>query len=609
MEEKKRQPGEPVHEDRLSTGEEAVENTSGAAGEPSGNVPEQAGGPAGNEGSAQQPAQVEEKTETDAEHPEDRQPGSDDRKDRAFDTMELRLFDQLDTSVNADPSKPEDSAPSARAAEPTGEGPDRKEGEPGTSTDAAGEPENSPTQKDERDTVSESGKAPIASDQPAGEGSREAEVAAKPADDEPVADGGGDKASDQDHEPVAGEDGEKATGDGSGSAPAEGSKTERKESEPVAARKASEPDPASEKKDNREDTGVITAIKREIRNTPKPKKMLVGTIAVAMVLAGVAGFSAYADSSGVSLPEQKPQAQQPAKQPAKLMLTHSGQSFELDLYTMGYDGKNPDSIDQGKLRKWLDDVKDQVTVQPQNAKRKKITSQITPEKPGLKMDVKTVESWLLNLGALINKPTEIPMLEVEPSVTAADLQQVDQKLIGKYTTRFDPGNVNRTTNIKLASKAIDGLILMPGEVFSFNKVVGPRTAARGYKPAPVIVKGEYSEGIGGGICQVSSTLYNSVDEANLRIVQRRSHSKEVTYVPPGRDATVSWGGPDFKFKNNLNKPVLIRIKISGSRLTVYTYTVPGAKVARKKVPEAPESFSTIQVDPNKPTDDLPKSEQ
>jgi vancomycin resistance protein YoaR len=100
-----------------------------------------------------------------------------------------------------------------------------------------------------------------------------------------------------------------------------------------------------------------------------------------------------------------------------------------------------------------------------------------------------------------------------------------------------------------------------------------------------------------------------VDEANLKIVQRRSHSKEVTYVPPGRDATVSWGGPDFKFRNNLNKPVLIRIKISGSHLTVYTYTVPGAKVARKKVPQAPESFSTIQVDPNKPTDNLPKTGQ
>lgn len=92
-----------------------------------------------------------------------------------------------------------------------------------------------------------------------------------------------------------------------------------------------------------------------------------------------------------------------------------------------------------------------------------------------------------------------------------------------------------------------------------------RTPDKGYMKAPVIVRGELSEGVGGGICQVSSTLFNAVDRAGLEIVQRYSHSRRVPYVPPGRDATVSWGGPDLRFQNKYNQPVLIRAKQHGGR--------------------------------------------
>lgn len=342
------------------------------------------------------------------------------------------------------------------------------------------------------------------------------------------------------------------------------------------------------------------------------KKVLAAGIAASLILLGTLGVGAYAFDAfdpNANAPEaQAPAKPKPKPKPAKLQLYLENDKFELDLRTIGYNGEDVSTIDQEKLRSWLEEVNKKVYQPAQNAEMKRLGDEITPEKPGRKMDVKAVEAWLSDLKPLINKPQEIPMIPLEPLVTAEDLRQVDEKLIGDYRTKFDGSNVNRTTNIRLAARAINGLILMPGEKFSFNKVVGPRTAARGYKKAAVIVKGEFSEGIGGGICQVSSTLFNSVDEAGLRIVARYHHSAEVTYVPPGRDATVSWGGPDFKFRNNLNKPVLIKIKVGANSITVYTYTVPGAKVHKKKVEDAPESFKTIKVDPDKPTDQLPKTD-
>ncbi|WP_062047010.1 VanW family protein [Bacillus sp. JCM 19034] len=115
-------------------------------------------------------------------------------------------------------------------------------------------------------------------------------------------------------------------------------------------------------------------------------------------------------------------------------------------------------------------------------------------------------------------------------------------------------------------------MLFPGEVFSFNTTVGKRTIERGYLPAPIIIRGELSEGVGGGICQVSSTLFNAVDLAHLKVIQRYSHSKQVPYVPPGRDATVSWYGPDFSFQNNYNQPILIRSFVSGGQMTISLFS-------------------------------------
>lgn len=112
---------------------------------------------------------------------------------------------------------------------------------------------------------------------------------------------------------------------------------------------------------------------------------------------------------------------------------------------------------------------------------------------------------------------------------------------------------------------------MPGETFSYNSTVGERTAARGYKEAGVYLNGEVTTGLGGGICQVSSTLYNAILLANLEIVERSNHTFKPSYVPAGQDATVSWGSPDFKFKNNRNYPVRISASTSNGTIVFNVY--------------------------------------
>jgi vancomycin resistance protein YoaR len=308
------------------------------------------------------------------------------------------------------------------------------------------------------------------------------------------------------------------------------------------------------------------------------KKVFVIMVSATILLAGMYSLSRYAldEKANTSL-SALVKAEKPTPKPAFIKLTLDGQTYALNLSKIGYDGKNVKTIDQRKWQAWLEEVKKSVDQPAQNASMKKLGMPITLEKAGREMDEEIVNSWLADIASIIDKPQSIPMVSTQPSVVVADLEQVDKKLLGSYRTVFDGRDANRTTNIQLAAAAIHNLILLPGQAFSFNEVVGERTTARGYKLAKIIVKGEYSEGIGGGICQVSSTLFNSIDRAGLWSTRRYSHSKKVAYVPPGRDATVSWGGPDYRFINDLNKPIVIKIRVTTRSLTAKVYTVPGAK--------------------------------
>lgn len=169
------------------------------------------------------------------------------------------------------------------------------------------------------------------------------------------------------------------------------------------------------------------------------------------------------------------------------------------------------------------------------------------------------------------KEDEIDLLvePLLPEITTEDVKNMGVKeIIASFTTEFNPGDANRSSNIALAGSSIDHTLLAPGEVFSFNETAGPYSSDRGFKSAPVFRQGRVTTGVGGGVCQVSTTLYNVSLLAGLEIVERYSHSLPVWYVPLARDASVSYGGADLRFKNSLNNHIYIRMTTSKERGTI-----------------------------------------
>ena len=184
----------------------------------------------------------------------------------------------------------------------------------------------------------------------------------------------------------------------------------------------------------------------------------------------------------------------------------------------------------------------------------------------------------------------IPLTVTEPEMTTEELDKsLFGDCLGTYTTRYNAGEVGRTKNVTLAARAINNIVLENGQVFSYNGIVGERSTARGYAGAKVYANGEVVEGLGGGICQVSSTLYNAVLYADLQIVSRTCHSLPVAYVPLGRDATVAYGSIDFKFKNQYDSPVKVSSSVGGGVLTVSIY---GKKTSDKKVEISTQHISS-----------------
>ena len=158
----------------------------------------------------------------------------------------------------------------------------------------------------------------------------------------------------------------------------------------------------------------------------------------------------------------------------------------------------------------------------------------------------------------------IPLQTLYPNVTTNMIgTEAFPDMLSTYSTRYSTSDRDRTTNLQLAASKINGTVVMPGETFSYNQVVGERTIAAGYKEAPIYVEGEVVDGLGGGICQITSTLYNAVLYANLEIVERSNHQFVPSYVKASRDATVVYGSIDFKFKNNRNYPIKLVCSVSG----------------------------------------------
>lgn len=199
--------------------------------------------------------------------------------------------------------------------------------------------------------------------------------------------------------------------------------------------------------------------------------------------------------------------------------------------------------------------------------------EIKKEVPGSMIDIPALGRAITQQDVLQNNVITARMIpDKSPKITAAQLEnQKVTGLIASYTTYFDPNLAGRTVNIRLAAKALDKVVIKPGKTFSFNNTVGPRTVEKGYQEAIIIENGAFVPGLGGGVCQVSSTLYNVVLMANLKVTERTKHSLPVTYVPPGKDATVAYPDIDLKFVNNSGGYLFIRTKVASSSLTIDMY--------------------------------------
>ncbi|MFJ7667195.1 VanW family protein [Lysinibacillus sp. NPDC097195] len=167
---------------------------------------------------------------------------------------------------------------------------------------------------------------------------------------------------------------------------------------------------------------------------------------------------------------------------------------------------------------------------------------------------------------------EMPIYITESGYYLEDIPYLEDVVVASYTTYFNASDAGRNKNIELSAQAINNVIVGSGDSFSFNTVVGPRDEANGYQPAPEIINKKLVMGIGGGICQTSSTLFNAVDQLPIKFVERHHHSLDVGYVPKGRDATVSYGTLDFRFQNTSDVPFLIKATYGQDFLTVEVRT-------------------------------------
>ncbi len=214
-------------------------------------------------------------------------------------------------------------------------------------------------------------------------------------------------------------------------------------------------------------------------------------------------------------------------------------------------------------------IHDDVYRQMQNAYFTTEPRMVYAEVTGVDFDVQAVENAIKDNPNVEEYSVELSL--TKPEVTVNDLgMEAFPDLLGRYSTKYI-NNPDRTTNLRLASNKINGKVIMPEEEFSFNKVVGRRTVAAGYKNAAIFSDGQVTDGLGGGICQITSTLYNAVVFANMQIVSRRNHMFVPSYVTGGRDATVVYGSTDFIFKNSRSYPIKLVSSVEGGVATISVY--------------------------------------
>ncbi len=253
--------------------------------------------------------------------------------------------------------------------------------------------------------------------------------------------------------------------------------------------------------------------------------------------------------------------------------------------------KKPEDIDIQKIH-------DEIYKEAKDAYYTKDPFTVYPEVEGVDFDVEKAKTILQEE----KDEYEIPLVITKPKVTLNDIgTEAFPDKLATFTTRYDVSSTDRTTNLVIACQKINGKVVLAGETFSYNKALGARTASAGYKNAKVYENGEVVDGIGGGICQISSTLYNTVLMSDLEIVERRNHQFVTSYLPAGRDATVVYGMTDFKFKNTRQYPIRIVASAQNGIATVSIYGIKEEKeytfsFNTKTIASIP--FTTKYVDDN-----------
>lgn len=216
-------------------------------------------------------------------------------------------------------------------------------------------------------------------------------------------------------------------------------------------------------------------------------------------------------------------------------------------------------------------ILDMVSQEPRDAYYSEEINQIIPHQVGIEASYDPIySSQFLAVG--MKEPVSFPLKLTLPEITTEELQKkLFRDLLGTHTSNYNAGQISRSHNVALAASKLHNRVFKEGEILSYNDIVGQRTVAAGFQAATVYVGNKLEQGIGGGICQVSSTLYAAALRAGLEVVERVNHSMPVAYMPAGMDATVSYGSIDLKLKNNTAYPIRVEATAVGGKMTVNIY--------------------------------------
>ena len=226
--------------------------------------------------------------------------------------------------------------------------------------------------------------------------------------------------------------------------------------------------------------------------------------------------------------------------------------------------KTPQEID-------VDKIHSEVYQEAQDAYYTKDPFTVYPEVEGIDFDVEKAKEMI---AAEVKDEYVIELIITKPKVTLEDIgTEAFPDRLSSFSTRYNAADKDRTTNLVIACQKLNGKVLMPGETFSYNETLGPRTYAAGYRNGKIYENGQVVDGLGGGICQISSTLYNAALMSDMEIVERRNHQFVTSYVNAGRDATVVYGLTDFRFKNTRTYPVRLVASAKGGVATVSIYGI------------------------------------